>query len=46
MMTSICNEYWQFFLAQGIVTGAGLSLMYFAPFFAILKIAFKQRSYV
>src|SRR5271163_3890956 len=28
MMTSLCNEYWQFFLAQGIVTGLGLSLTY------------------
>src|SRR5438270_2921027 len=28
MMTSICNQYWQFFLAQGVVTGAGLSLVY------------------
>ena len=27
MMTSICHEYWQFFLAQGVVTGAGLSLV-------------------
>jgi len=30
-MTSLCTEYWQFFLAQGIVLGAGLSLTY-SPF--------------
>jgi MFS family permease len=28
MMTSLCNHYWQYFLAQGVVMGAGLSLMY------------------
>ena len=28
MMTSLCHEYYQFFLAQSVVTGLGLSLMY------------------
>jgi MFS family permease len=28
MMTSLCKEYWQFFLAQGIVLGSGLSLVF------------------
>jgi MFS family permease len=28
MMTSLCHEYYQFFLAQGVVMGAGLSLVF------------------
>jgi hypothetical protein len=29
MMVSICKEYYQFFLAQGVVTGLGLGIMYY-----------------
>jgi MFS family permease len=28
MMTSLCHDYYQFFLAQGLVTGVGLSVVF------------------
>jgi len=27
-MTSLCNDYWQFFLAQGVVMGIGFGCLY------------------
>jgi MFS family permease len=27
-MTSLCKEYWQFILAQGILQGVGIGLVY------------------
>lgn len=42
MMTSICKEYWQFVLAQGICTGIGLSGA-FIPSIAIVPTYFTSR---
>ncbi|KAI1075868.1 MFS general substrate transporter [Whalleya microplaca] len=45
-MTSLATEYWQIFLAQGVCTGLGLSLM-FMPTVTILTSYFqKKRSLV
>lgn len=41
-MTSICKEYWQFFLAQGVVIGIG-SGMVFVPGIAIVGTYFSTR---
>lgn len=30
-MTSLCTKYWQIFLAQGVVTGVGLGLLFMPP---------------
>jgi MFS family permease len=30
-MTSLCTEYWQIFLAQGLCTGLGLGIMFMPP---------------
>jgi MFS family permease len=42
MMTSICKEYWQVVLAQGVVTGIGMGAMYL-PSVAIMPQYFKTR---
>lgn len=42
MMTSICKEYWQVVLAQGVVTGIGLGSM-LLPSVAIMPQYFKTR---
>lgn len=44
MMTSLCTEYWQFFLAQGVMTGLGCGLQ-FAPTISLVTTYFsKNRS--
>ncbi len=43
MMTSLCNEFWQFMLAQGIVTGAGNGLVMFPAFAAVPQWFNKKR---
>jgi MFS family permease len=40
MMTSLCHKYYQFFLAQGVVTGMGLSIVY-PHVLALSKISFQ-----
>ena len=42
MMTSICYEYWQFILAQGVVVGIGNGLL-FLPSIAIVPQYFAKR---
>ncbi|KAL1900681.1 hypothetical protein Sste5346_002406 [Sporothrix stenoceras] len=42
MMTSICKEYWQVFLAQGIVVGIGAGMV-FIPGVAIVGTYFSTR---
>lgn len=42
MMTSICEKYWQFFLAQGIVTGVGFGCL-FLPSIAVVSQYFTTR---
>lgn len=43
-MTSLCNKYWQLFLAQGVCTGLGNGLL-FCPSLALLSTYFsKNRS--
>ena len=42
MMTSLCTEYWQVMLAQGIVTGIGCGLL-FVPATALLPQYFAKR---
>ena len=41
MMTSICHEYWQFVLAQGVVVGIGNGLL-FLPSIAIVPQYFSK----
>ena len=41
MMTSICHEYWQFFLAQGVMVGIGNGLQ-FLPSIAIVPQYFSR----
>lgn len=41
-MTSLCTEYWQLFLAQGICTGIGNGLL-FCPTLALLSTYFSSR---
>jgi MFS family permease len=42
MMTSICTEYWQVILAQGVVTGIGMGCM-MLPSVAVMPQYFKTR---
>ena len=42
MMTSICHEYWQFIIAQGVVVGIGNGLL-FLPSIAIVPQYFAKR---
>jgi MFS family permease len=42
MMVSLCTEYWQFILAQGIVVGLGGGCLY-VPSIAILPSYFSTR---
>jgi MFS family permease len=43
MMTSICKEFWQFMLAQGIVTGIGNGLVMFPALAAVTQWFNKKR---
>lgn len=40
--TSFCNDYWQFMLSQGLLTGLGSS-MFFVPSMALLPTYFPRR---
>ena len=42
IMTSICNQYWQLVLAQGLVVGAGNGCL-FIPSIAVLPAYFERR---
>jgi len=42
VMTSFCTKYWQFMLAQGLLTGLG-SAMFFVPSMALLPTYFVKR---
>lgn len=42
IMTGLCDQYWQLFLAQGLVVGVGAGLL-FLPSIAILSQYFKRR---
>lgn len=42
MMTSLCNEYWQFILAQGLCMGVGMTCL-FVPCVAVLPPYFTSR---
>ena len=42
MMTSLCTQYWQFVLAQGLVVGIGCGL-HFVPAIALLPGYFSSR---
>ena len=41
-MTSLCHEYWQIFLSQGLMSGIGCGLM-FCPTIALLPTYFEKR---
>ncbi|RSM06449.1 hypothetical protein CDV31_009129 [Fusarium ambrosium] len=41
-MTSLCTEYWQIFLAQGVCTGIGLALI-FMPAVSVVSSYFKAK---
>ncbi|KAF4973599.1 hypothetical protein FZEAL_9277 [Fusarium zealandicum] len=41
-MTSLCTEYWQIFLAQGVCTGIGLALI-FMPAVSVVSSYFKRK---
>lgn len=43
MMTSLCTEYWQFMLAQGVVVGIGNGLVMFPTFSAVPQWFDKKR---
>jgi len=42
MMTSICNSYWQFLLAQGVCTGLGMTC-FFTPCVAVVPPYFSSK---
>lgn len=42
MMTSLCNRYWQFVIAQGLVVGLGCGL-HFVPAIAVLPTYFSSK---
>ncbi|KAJ4306261.1 hypothetical protein N0V88_001059 [Collariella sp. IMI 366227] len=43
-MTSLCTEYWQIFLAQGLCTGLGLGIMFMPPLQVINSYFVTKRS--
>ena len=44
MMTSICKEYWQFVLAQGILCGIGMSMLQVSAFAAVSQYFQRKRA--
>jgi MFS family permease len=44
MMTSLCKEYWQFILAQGILTGTAMGLIQFPAMAAVTQYFDKKRA--
>ncbi|KAL1835868.1 hypothetical protein VTJ49DRAFT_5961 [Mycothermus thermophilus] len=44
MMTSLCKEYWQFMLAQGVLAGIGMSLLQVPAFAAVSQYFDKRRA--
>jgi MFS family permease len=44
MMTSICKEYWQFMLAQGVLAGFGMSMLQVPAFAAVSQFFDKKRA--
>lgn len=44
MMTSLCKEYWQIFLAQGLLTGLGLGIVFMPPLSVINSYFVTKRS--
>lgn len=42
MMTSICKQYWQFILAQGLVVGLGQTTL-FLPSVALIPAYFERK---
>lgn len=44
MMTSICTEYWQFILAQGLLAGTGMSLLQVSAFASVSQYFEKKRA--
>lgn len=43
MMTSICKEYWQFMLAQGVLTGFAMSMLQVPAFASVSQYFDKKR---
>ncbi|KAK4122431.1 MFS general substrate transporter [Parathielavia appendiculata] len=43
-MTSLCTEYWQIFLAQGLCTGLGLGIMFMPPISVVNSYFVHKRS--
>ncbi|KAK4937113.1 hypothetical protein LTR10_022165 [Elasticomyces elasticus] len=43
MMTSLCDKYWQFMLAQGVLMGCSIGLMLFPSFSAVSQYFDKKR---
>ncbi|KAL2140913.1 hypothetical protein VTI28DRAFT_3062 [Corynascus sepedonium] len=44
MMTSLCTQYWQIFLAQGLLTGLGLGIVFMPPLSVINSYFVTKRS--
>ncbi|KIA75863.1 hypothetical protein HK57_00337 [Aspergillus ustus] len=44
MMTSLCNEYWQFMLAQGVLVGFSTGLLQFPAMAAVSQFFDKKRA--
>ena len=43
MMTSLCRQYWQFMLAQGVLTGLAMGLLQFPAMVAVTQYFDKKR---
>ncbi|KAK4150614.1 major facilitator superfamily domain-containing protein [Chaetomidium leptoderma] len=46
MMTSLCTQYWQFMLAQGVLTGLAMSMLQVPAFAAVAQYFDKKRAAV
>ncbi|KAJ5691890.1 hypothetical protein N7462_001313 [Penicillium macrosclerotiorum] len=44
MMTSLCKEYWQFMLAQGVLMGISMGLIQFPAMAAVIQFFDKKRA--